>query len=190
MKKKIFSKIEIEFRSILKKGQYQRMQEFLSKKATGLGEDDKDVYFFIMPDKLLKIVNNISRNNAALVIKLNKIGRGSDFEEIELPITQKDVKKAVKFFTALGITDNIMHSFQKRHNYLYKGVEIALKYSNIWGYHLEFEIVVDNKNKKMEAEIKIKNLANELGVKLMNDVELSKFTKKAEEKYKKQKRLK
>lgn len=188
MTQKIFSKLEIEFRALLSKTQYKRVQKFLSTNAKDLGEDDKDVYFFIMPDKLLKVVNNISKNNAALVIKLNKIGKGSDFEEIKMPIIQEDIEKAIKVFTALRITDNIMHSFQKRHNFLYKGVELALKYSDVWGHHIEFEIVVDNKNQKNTAEEKIKRLANELGIKLMNDSELSEFTKRAEEKYRKESR--
>lgn len=184
---KTLSKIEIEFRALLSKTQYKRIQKFLSTNAKDLGEDDKDVYFFIMPAKLLKIVNSISKNNAALVVKLNKIGKGSDFAEIEIPIAQQDIKKAVEVFTALGITNNVMRSFQKRHNYFYKGVELALKHSNVWGYHIEFEILVNNKNQKNTAEKKIKCLANELEIKLMSDSELSEFTRKAEEKYRKEK---
>ena len=184
--KGLLKKIEIEFRSIFDENRYLKLKKFLDKSAQDLGEDDKDVFFFIMPDKLLKVVNNISKNNAKLVLKLNKIGKGSDFEEIEVTILQANFNEMVKLFTNFGITDNIMQSFQKRHNYLYKDVELALKYSDVWGYHLEFEIVVDDISKKEMAEIKIKKVANELGVHLMTDQELIKFTKNAEEKYKKQ----
>lgn len=140
--------------------------------------------FFIMPDKLLKVVNNISKNNAKLVLKLNKIGKGSNFEEIEIPIERKYINDFVKVLTTIGFTDNIMHSFQKRKNYVYKGVEVALKYSEVWGHHLELEIMIADIKEKEQAEKKIREAANDLNIKLMTDEELAEFTKKAEEKNK------
>lgn len=184
--KNLTKNIEIEFRSIFDENRYLELKEFLDKNAQNLGEDDKDVFFFIMPDKLVKVVNNISRNNAKLVLKLNKIGKGSDFEEIEIPISQANIDDAVKIFSALEITNNIMQSFQKRRNYFYKDVELALKYSDVWGYHLELEIVINDENKKESAEKNIKKVADELKIRLMTDEELIEFTKNAEEKYKKQ----
>jgi len=125
-------RIEIEFRTMFDKKKYSDLYNFLNKNAEDLGEDDKDVYFFILQDKLLKVVNNISKKSATIVLKLNRIGKGSDFEEIEIPIKQKEIEKAVKLFNELNVTENIIHSFQKRHNYIYKGVEIALKFSSEW----------------------------------------------------------
>jgi len=141
--------IEIEFRALLTKDKYDNLKDFLNTNSKNLGEDNKDVYFFILPDKLVKIVNNISKKSEIL--------------------------------TLLNFTDNIMHFYQKRHNYLYKGVEIALKYSDIWGYHAELEIVIDDKSKKSKAESKIKKIANELNIKLMSNKKLIKFTKRAEQ---------
>lgn len=176
--------IEIELRSRFDLKKYEELEKFLDAKAKDLGEDDKDVFFFLFPDKLLKAVNNVSKKNAKVVLKLNKIGRGSDFEEIEVPIGQEYFEKMVKIFIALKTGDH-MHSFQKRHNYLYKEVELALKWSEPWGYHLELEIMVSEPNQKAEAKNKILAVAEELGVKIMTDDELKKFTKKAEADYKK-----
>ena len=178
-------KIEIEFRSRFKKRKYNELKKILDLHARDLGEDNKDVYFFILPDKLLKVVDNISKKTAQIVLKLNKIGKDSDFEEIEIPIVQKFVNQAVKIFKLLEITDNIIRSFQNRHNYFYKGVNVALKYSDEWGYHLEFDVVVNSKNKKTAVEKRIKKIANELRVKLMTNKELAEFTRKAEARYKK-----
>ena len=136
-----------------------------------------------MPDKLLKVVDNISKNNAKLVLKLNKIGKGSDFKEIEIPIEREYVNDFVKILTKLGFTDNIMHSFQKRQNYIYKDVEVALKYSEVWGHHLELEVMITDIKEKEQAEEKIKKAANDLNIKLMTDKELAKFTRKAENKH-------
>jgi len=177
--------IEIEFRSMFTKTEYDRLKIFLNKNAKDLGEDDKDVYFFLFPDKLLKVVNNISKGSAKIVLKLNRIGKGSNFEEIEIPISQDFVEKAVEVFTKLAITDNIMHTPQTRNNYFYKGVEIALKWSPVWQYHLELEIVVNNESKKEKAEQKIRKVADELHLRLMTEEELAKFVEKVETENKK-----
>ncbi|NUQ57611.1 MAG: hypothetical protein HUT38_03975 [Candidatus Paceibacter sp.] len=177
-------KIEVEFRSMFNKKEYGRIKEFLENNAVDLGEDDKDVHFFIMSDKLLKVVDNVSKNNAKVVLKLNKIGKGSDFEELEIPIERKHAADFTKVLSSLGFTDNIMRSFQKRKNYLYKEVEIALKYSDVWGYHLELEIVIADIKDKESAEKRIKEVAKELNIRLMTDQELVEFTKKAEEEHK------
>ena len=179
--------IEIEFRAIFDKQKYDNLRKFLVKNAQNLGEDDKDVFFFTLKDKLLKVVNNISKKNAQIVLKLNRIGNGSNFEEFELPIPRNKVNQAVKIFTAINLTDNIMHSFQRRINFIYKDVEVALKYSDVWGYHLELEKVINDEKKKQMTEEKIKKVANELKIKLMTDEELAEFTKKAEKNYRNQK---
>lgn len=175
--------IEIEFRARFGKDKFDSLGRFLKKHARDLGKDDKDVYFFIFPDKLLKVVNNVSRKSAKLVLKLNKIGRGSDFEEIEVPVAQSEFEKIANIFKKILICDP-MHAFQKRHNYLYKGVELALKWSEIWGYHLELEVVIDTLSQKNKAEKNIFLVAEELGVRIITDQELKEFTEKAEKDYK------
>jgi len=176
--------IEIEFRSLFDKKKHDGLISFLSRNGEDLGQDDKDVYFFIMPTRLLKVVDNISFNSAKIVLKLNKIGSGSNFKEIEIPIDRKEISRAVDFFKSLELTDNVMRSFQQRRNFNYKGVEIAVKYSDVWGYHAELEILIDSLEEKIAAENKINAIAKELNLKLMTDDELKKFTTRAEEKHK------
>lgn len=178
--------IEIEMRAMFDGEKFNSLKKFLDEKAEYLGKDDKDVHFYIFPDKLLKITDNVSRESAKLTLKLNRIGHGSDFEEIEFPIERADVGKAVIMFNSLGMTDNIIRSFQSRHNYIYKGVELALKYSPEWKHHLELEIVIGNRNQKTAAEQKIYDIAKELGVKIMTEEELQKFVKKVEAEKKKE----
>ena len=177
--------IEIELRSVFDEKKHNELKDFLDKNAEDLGEDDKDVYFFLLPDKITKATHNVSKKTAKIVIKLNRIGRGtSDFEEIEIPINPSDFDKAVKLFSALPF-DQIQNSYQKRHNYLFEGVEIALKWTESWGYHMELEIVVDDKAKREDAESKIRKVAERLGVQIMSEEELKDFTQKIDENYKK-----
>ena len=175
--------IEIEFRSMFDKKKYDKLTKFFNANAEDLGEDNKDVCFFIFSNKLLKVVNNVSKKTAELVMKLTKIGYGNSFEEIEIPINSEDINNTIRIFTFLGCK-NIMQSFQQRHNYLYKGVNLALKYSEHWGHHLELEIMIDKLEKKRLAEKQIMQIAKELKVHLMTDEELKKFTKKVESEYK------
>lgn len=174
--------IEIEYRAKLSKEKHDSLHQFLYEKGEKLGEDDKNVFFFIMENKLLKVTNNISKNNAKITLKLNEIGKGAAFEEIEFPISNNDVSKAVFLFKELGFIE-VQESFQKRENFIYKDVEIALKYSEMWKHHIELEIIISDESQKDLADKKIKNVADELGVIIMTEEELIKFTKSKNEQY-------
>jgi len=169
--------IELEYRALISKPEHHKLMAFLDENAKDLGEDDKDVFFFILPDKLLKVVDNKSQKSAKIVLKLNRIGHGSDFEEIEIPIDPREVEKSVYMFKSLGFND-IQQSFQKRHNFEYKGVELAVKHSDNWKYHVELEILLNDADQQPEAEKQIRAVAEELGLKIMDDEELKVFTAK------------
>jgi adenylate cyclase class IV len=112
--------IEIEHRCLINLEQYDKLHEFLlCHSSQDLGEDDKNVFFFILPDKLLKVTHNISKETAKITLKLSKIGVSNDFEEIEIPINPIDIQLAVNIFKKLGFTQ-IQESFQKRHNFIYQ----------------------------------------------------------------------
>lgn len=80
----------------------------------------------------------------------------------------------VKVFRSVSLSDG-QRSYQKRHNYEYKGVEIALKFSETWGYHAELEIVITDKARQVEVEAKIRDVAEELDIRLMTNEEIKEF---------------
>jgi len=166
-------------RSLLDEKQFYDLNSFLAKNGKDLGEDNKDTHFFILPDKLLKVTDNITKNNAKITLKLQKIGLGSDFEEIEIYFPREDADKVVRIFDILGFK-NYMYSYQHRHNYIYKGIEFAVKYTASWGFHCEMEIMVGSEQDVPEAVKKINEVASELGLKIMSDQELKDFTTKIE----------
>jgi adenylate cyclase class IV len=155
----------------------------LKTEAKDLGKDDKHIHFFVMPDKIFKVSNNVSKGTAKITLKLSRIGQGSDFEEIEVPIDPADYEKAVRLLKELGVAEWSKPIFTERHNFEYKGVEIAVKYSEDWGYHAELEVVVPRMGDKPAAEEKIRAVAAELGLQLMTEGELRVFTGKFEEIY-------
>ena len=170
------AKIEIEYRSIVSKKDYERIMNFLKKNAQDLGEDDKDSSFYILDKKLLKVVKNVSKNTAKITLKLQEVGDGSGKEEFEYIIPIESVDTAKEVFKNLGFTERI-DSYQKRHNFTYKGVEFAVKYSKDWSYHIEMEILIDTEDGRSNAESKIKEIAEELGIKLMTDEEQKRLVK-------------
>ncbi len=173
---------EVEFRSKFDHKKFIALKEYLNARAENLGEDNKDCYYYIFSDKLLKLVNNISKKTAKISLKLSRIGDGAAFPEIEFYFPPQEFSTARRLFDALALPVKIMHGPQERNNYRYNGCEIALKHSDAWGYHLEIEQVVETKEKQQEAEEQIRQVASELEVKLMSEEELKEFTRAAESK--------
>ena len=173
---------EIEFRSKFDQEKFTILKEYLDTHAENLGEDNKDCYYYIFSDKLLKLVNNISKKTAKISLKLNRIGDGPAFHEIEFYFDPQVFNKAKELLDALNLSVKIMHGPQERINYRYKGCEIALKHSDAWGHHLEIERVIETKEKQQETEEQIRRVADELGVRLMSEKELNEFTRMSESK--------
>lgn len=169
---------EIEHRALLTEEEYKSLQAKLSEVAECLGEDDKDVAYFIFPGKLLKVVRNTSRGSAKLSLKLSALGEGSSFQEVEIAFDESDFDSMKELCRAVSTPDQIIEGTQKRTNYSYDGVEIALKWSEDWGYHAEFEIMITSLSEKEEADAKIYAVAESLGITLMTDEEVKEFSDK------------
>lgn len=172
--------LEIEKRGFLTEEKYNELLIFLNKNGESLGADDKDAVYYIYPDKLLKVVNNISKQNAKVSLKMNKIGEGSAFPETEVFFDQKDFEKMKYILDTIAKPEKVMDGIQKRKNFEYKGCEIAIKWSEAWGFHFEIEKMVSEQSEVKKAEKELHNVADELGIKILTDEELKEFAKKAE----------
>ncbi|EKD27078.1 MAG: hypothetical protein ACD_79C00891G0001 [uncultured bacterium] len=173
--------LEIEKRGFLTKKKYYELIKFFNKNGRFLGDDDKDVVYYIFNNKLLKAVHNISKKNAKISLKMNKIGDGSVFPEIEVIFNEKDYPKIKFILDKITNPDKIMKGIQKRKNYIYRDCEFAVKWSKDWGYHFEVEKVVENKKVVAGVLREIESIVSELGINIMSEEELKNFTKKAEE---------
>lgn len=169
---------EIEHRALLTEEKYKTLQTKLSETAECLGEDDKEVAYFIFPGKLLKVVRNTSRGSAKLSLKLSALGEGSSFQEVEIAFEESGFDAMKELCKAVSAPDQIIEGTQKRTNYLLDGVEIALKWSEDWGFHAEFEIMVTSLSEKEEADAKIYTVAESLGITLMTNEEVKEFLEK------------
>jgi len=175
--------LEIEHRAQLSESAYATLADQLGQRGEDLGQDDKHIWFYVLPDKLLKVVHNISHGTGKIVVKTNRIGSGAAFPETELPISAADVPTAVRLFDALGYASHMHDAHNERRNWRYRGVEIAMKWSQAWGYHAEFEVVLPDDAGPAEineAHALIASVADELGVRLMSEDELAEFTRQFE----------
>jgi adenylate cyclase class IV len=169
---------EIEHRALLTEESSKTLAEKLAREAKLLGADDKEVAYYIFPDKLLKVVWNISKGAGKLSLKLNTLGTGSSFQEFEVPFPEESFEMMKNICSNISTPDQVINGTQKRTNYEYKGVEIALKWSEDWGYHAEFEIMVSDPSEKSAADARITEVAKALSVQLMTEEEVATFITK------------
>lgn len=171
--------VEIELRARFDKDTHDRLVTRLAQVGEDLGQDDKHIYFYVLPDQLLKVTDNKAAGTAKITLKGSRIGQGSAFPETEFPIAQADVEAAVRIFNALGFEAEMHEAFNFRRNFRLREVEIAVKWSEAWGYHAEFEVLLSDdasEQDRTEAEALIHSVAADLGVRLMTDQELAAFT--------------
>lgn len=169
---------EIEHRALLTEESYATLAQKLAEAGVSLGSDDKEVAYYIFPDKLLKVVRNISKSTGVLSLKLNTLGNGSSFEEHEVTFPAEDFDTMRAICGAISSPDQVIVGTQRRTNFLYKDVEIALKWSEDWQYHAEFEVVVQTLDEKDAADAKILAVAEELSVTPMTQEEIAEFSAK------------
>jgi adenylate cyclase class IV len=175
---------EIEMRARFDQPAHDELMSFLHAHGEDLGQDDKHIYFYVLPDKLLKVVDNVAAGTAKISLKGNKIGQGAAFPELEIHIQREDTPRAVQLFNELGLEETMHDAFNQRHNFRYQGVEIAVKWSEAWGHHAEFEVLLDGEPDEAEqaaAAALIHRVAAELGVELMSERELAEFVRAFEE---------
>lgn len=167
---------EIEHRALLTEETYGALAQRLAKETRGLGNDDKEVSYYIFPDKLLKVVRNISKGTAKLSLKLNVLGAGSSFQEFEVSFPEESFETMKSICSNISAPEQVISGTQKRSNYAYEGVEIALKWSEDWGYHVEFEIMVSDLSEKEGADARIREVAKRFSVPLMTEEEVAAFS--------------
>jgi adenylate cyclase class IV len=173
--------IEVEKRGLLTEEKYNELFAFLDKHAESLGEDDKEVVYYIYDDKLLKVVNNLSKGNAKISLKMNKLGDSVAMLENEIIFSSEDFQKMKDILGSITNPSQIIEGEQKRKNYVYKGCEIAVKWSKDYKYHFEIEKVIENKDDVSEVEKELDGVVEELGLVSMTNDELKQFQQKVQD---------
>lgn len=162
---------EYEERAFLKEEQFLRIKEKLDTLATKSENDNKTSYFFVLPDVNISIASSAAKT--VIKYKGGQLGLGNGFEEIEVPIEHSALNDSITLFsTLLKMEPQISEQF--RINYILSGdIEVALKYTQTWGFHLEAEKTYEHAENLKDVEQKAKNaletLAQELDITYIDD---------------------
>ncbi len=162
---------EYEERAFLKEDQFLAIKDRLEQLATTREVDNKTSYFFVLPDVNVSIAS--SPQKTVIKYKGGQLGLGNGFEELEIPFSQTALPDAVKLFTTLLKVEPML-SEQFRINYQLSGdIEVALKYTQAWGFHLEVEKTYGHSNEldaeKQQAKQALDELAQELDITYIDD---------------------
>lgn len=167
--------IEVEKRALLSKEMYDALLARLAKEAIDKGENDTESVFYLQPDAQIKVQRNDSVKTAKIAWKSGAMDGTEHRKELELTIDYDDFGTANKLMTALLDDAQVFPTRQTRHDYTLNGVDIAIKYSDDWGYHMELEVMVDATQAVPGALSRIEELAGTLGIQLLDEAEEKDF---------------
>lgn len=164
---------EYEERAFLTEEDFFRVKKVLEDKTISIKHDNKVSYFFVLPEQNLSIAKN--EKKCFIKYKHGAVGAGNGFAEYEIPIDAQHCDQTVSMFNLLfGIKPQTSEQF--RINYvLPNGVEIALKYTQTWGFHLEIEKTYSNEEDKPLAEKEVEETAEQLNIRLITNAEMKTF---------------
>lgn len=186
MKKSISttSSYEYEERAFLDEESFGRIKEYLDKNNNQKCIDNKQSFFFVMPDVNISIAS--SEKETKVKYKGGQLGKGNGFEEIEFKIQPSSLDEAIRLFSYL-LSIIPQESYQFRINYtLNDDIEIALKYTHMWGFHMEVErtYTANCEQDMIEEKNKSKNLlssfANDLNFVYIDDKQMKDFKAQCE----------
>jgi adenylate cyclase class IV len=176
--------IEVEKRALLNEIKYNELTSFLESKAKSLGEDDKDVSYFIYEDKLLKVVHNISHGNAKVSLKNKRLGDGASSKEVEVYFDQNSYSDLKSILKSVCVPKQIIEGVQKRKNFFYKDCTISLKWSKDWGYHIEVERTTEDESEIGALELSIHAVEKDFDIHYLTDEETRELQRNIEVKAK------
>ena len=164
--------IEVEKKAIVEEADLERIREALTKMgAEDLGKNDTESYFYLHDDYQLKVQIQLSKGAAKIAWKSGGFNGASAREEIELPFPVEQGKNAHKLMDRLLPELKKVRTLQKRHDLKLGDIEIALKWSEQWKFHIELDTNVEDEAGTQNALQELEGLAQKLDIHLMTEAE-------------------
>lgn len=155
--------IEVELRGLLTQEQYDALIKRLEDEGVAVEADDKDTFFFNVPQGIFKVCDEISKGQGKLSLKIGSEETGA-LKEKEIIIKREQVSSFMGFFAALGYTE-YHHVPQKRKNFFLKDATLSLKFTPDFQYHFELEGRILEDEALVEAEKKhLKAICDQYGI--------------------------
>jgi adenylate cyclase class IV len=170
---------EYEERAFFEEKDFPHIKDTLAKLAKSQKPDNKMSYFFVLPDVNVSIASSTAKT--VVKYKGGQLGMGNGFVEHEFAIDPQGLPEALKLFSALlKLEPQVSEQFRINYD-MGDGIEVALKYTHMWGFHLEFEKVyqaadeADKGRREDQARAELTKLAEQLGVRFIDDTTMAAF---------------
>lgn len=168
---------EYEERALISEDAFLPIMRQLESMVTHTSLDNKRSYFFVLPDVNVSIAESATKT--VIKYKGGQLGLGNGFEEIEVAIARESSTDAIKLLGALLKTEP-QFSEQFSINYFLPGsIEVALKYTHTWGFHLEIEKTYDStqdaEHAQQLAKDELAELATNLAVSFITDEAMARY---------------
>jgi len=163
--------IEVEKRALLDESRYHELLVLLDERAEDKGENDTVSVFYLRERSQIKVQRNETARTAKIAWKSGGVDGAEQRHELELPIGYDDFDAANELMRAVVSDAQVFPTKQTRHDYLIDDIDVAIKYSDDWGYHAELEIVVDDDARVEDALTRIHALADTLDIQLLSEDE-------------------
>ena len=171
--------IEVEKRGTLERAQWEQLHDvILSLGGEDMGPNDTRTDFYLAKGSQVKVQHALSKKTAKMAWKSGGNNGASAREEIEVHIPVQDLSAARLLMCKLLPDAQHFATRQERHDYRIGEVNIAVKRSDGWGYHVELEVLVRNKEDILSAEKAIKDVAERLNIKMLSQKEEKAFVEK------------
>ena len=149
--------IEVEVRSFISKGQYEKFLDFFKKNSKMIKENDNQETFYFDCDQDLRI----QRNNFFSKIWMKK-GKLHDKyrEEIEIKFDKNEFENLEKLFLTLGYKIKVKW-FRNRSEFKWDDITVSLDFTKGHGYIIQLEKMCSARAKKREFDFlkqKLKSL--------------------------------
>lgn len=160
--------IEVEVRSFITKGQYEKLLDFFKQNAKFLKEDYQETFYFDSDQDL-----RIQKNDFFSKIWMKKGKIHDDYrEEIEIKFAKDDFEKLENLFLSLGFNVQIKW-FRKRFEFDWGGVTVCLDFTKGYGYIIELEKMASEADKEKEYD-NLKKKLESLDIKITPKEEFNK----------------
>jgi hypothetical protein len=169
---------EYEERAFLAEDQFLQVKHELAKAAQTSTLDNKISYFFVLPDVNISIA--ASPDKTVVKYKGGQLGRGNGFEEHEFSIQPDALPEAIKLFSSLlKLAPQVSEQFRINYD-MGNNIEVALKYTQMWGFHLELEklyTATDGTKHEQAAQAKheLETVAEQLVIHFITDEAMERF---------------
>ncbi len=171
--------IEVEKKAIVTEDELEQVRAKLAQiGAEDLGPNDTESFFYLHDDYQLKVQVRLSKGDAKIAWKSGGFNGAEAREEIELPFPVEQGENAHKLMDRLLPKLKKVRTEQKRHDYKLGDIELALKWSEQWKFHIELDTEVQTDGQVAAALTKLNGLAEELGIHLMTEAEEKALTDK------------